>query len=278
VDAESLVRSFSLFQAFLWTLAGVGIFVAGLTATAALRPEKNPDLITVALWDAVAFGAVAVALGYRHAGARGSRDLFGFRLTHPLLSALGLGLGVTLHGPADTLGKVVDRFAPPSEAELVERAAALGDLSPGRGVALIVVVACVGPLMEEAFFRGALFGALRRSHSAAVSVVVTSVCFAVSHQELRVWAPSLLAAFALGFFRHASGSVLPCLALHVTFNAVMLAPVLTGLVPAHRPFDLGSGLAMAGWVLSAMILWVARRVALASPEAERARAEDAHGT
>lgn len=272
------MRAFSWLQAFLWTFGGVAIFVAGLTSTSLLRAGAPPDLITVALWDAAAFGVVGVALGYRHAGARGSRDLFGFRLTHPLLSALGLALGVALHGPADTLGRIAERFAPVTEVELLERAVALGDVSPVRGVALIVVVGCVGPLMEEAFFRGALFGVLRRSHSAIASVAVTSVCFAVSHQDLRVWAPSLLVGLALGFLRHASGSVLPCLALHVTFNAVMLAPVLTGLAPAHRPFELDSGLAVAGWVMSALVVWAVHRVAESSPEAERARAEDAHGT
>jgi hypothetical protein len=87
-----------------------------------------------------------------------------------------------------------------------------------------------------------------------------------------------LIAVALGFFRYVSGSLLPCLALHVAFNAVSLTPVLAGLAPAHQPYRLDSGLVAVGWVLSALIVWLALRVALSSSEAERARDGDVHGT
>jgi membrane protease YdiL (CAAX protease family) len=89
---------------------------------------------------------------------------------------------------------------------------------------VILLRACVlAPVGEELFFRGALFGWLRRRLSAPVSIGVTAAAFAAIHG----FPPILPLAFALGvawgWIRERTGSTVPTVAAHVLHNAILVA-------------------------------------------------------
>ena len=94
---------------------------------------------------------------------------------------------------------------------------------------LIVSLGIAPGVCEELFFRGWLFGAVRRSWSGWASVLVTGVVFGVFHVILaggaapERMAPSTLLGILLGWCRWRTGSVWPGLAIHVIHNSTLLA-------------------------------------------------------
>lgn len=258
--------------ALAWAL---GAAVALFLLMQAVFPAARTDIIRMGAIEALVFVLGTFAVLSVHAPSRSARDALGLRPTHPALSVFGLALGLSLKLPTAQLQQFIERFFPTPETELVRQAVLLHGGSVLRVVILLVVVACVGPLVEELFFRGALFGALRRSRSLAGAAVVTAIAFTLAHLVWRSWLPLLIVAATLSYLRAVAGSLLPGLALHVGFNSVTLIAVLTNVSPVTRPFHVGPLWALMGWIVSGALLAATGFVARNSVEAERARAEDA---
>ncbi len=258
-----------------WAAAAAALLLLLTHVIVALRPAARTDIVNLGAVEALVFVLGTFGVLRVHASGRGARQALGLRPTHPALAVFGLALGITLQLPAQSLEQMVLRYFPLSETELLSRSLLFRGGSIGRVVALLVVVGCVGPLVEELFFRGALFGGLRRSGSVAGAVVVSSLAFALGHIEWRHWLPLLVVAFALGYLRAVGGSLLPCLALHVGFNTVTIVGILTGVSTVVSPMHIGLPLAMVGWAATFGLLYAVQVVASRSPEAEQARLEDA---
>ena len=118
----------------------------------------------------------------------------------------------------------------------------LGRLSPMPAVAtpaLLVSLLLWQPVAEELLFRGVLQGALLRVPRFAVSVagislanLVVSAGFVVMHLVHHPWPWALgvfIPSLIFGFYRDASGSVLPSIVLHVVFNAAFFATLFSRL-------------------------------------------------
>ena len=129
-----------------------------------------------------------------------------------------------------------------------------GWVGENPGVAIPVTVAVVvffGPAVEELVFRGAFFGGLYRlglfvSHklggkdrgelketgervSFTLSAFFSSAVFALLHGEAVVMPVLFVLAIVLCALYRRTGSLLPCLATHATFNAfAVLLVVLSG--------------------------------------------------
>jgi membrane protease YdiL (CAAX protease family) len=201
------------------------------------------------------------------------RHQLGLRSTHGGLAVLGLLLGLSLHFPAESLRQIIEaRYPTPSE-DLAQRAALLDGSTPLRAAMVLIVVGCVGPLVEELFFRGALYGTLRRSHAIVGSTVATAAAFVVTHLDPRMWLPLTVVSATLGYLRAASGSTLPGLALHVAFNTVTVVAVASGVSSVTAPEDVAASVLVPGWLATAVLLmgvaWLAR-----SAEAAEARSLD----
>jgi CAAX protease family protein len=261
--------------ALAWALGAAVALLLLLQAFASLRPGARTDIVNIGAVEALVFVLGTFAVLTIHAPGRGARDALGLRATHPALPVFGLALGLSLQLPAEQLRQFVERYFPTSETELVRQALLLRGGSVLRVVLLLVVVACVGPLVEELFFRGALFGALRRSRTLAGAAVFTAIAFTMTHLDLKNWLPLLVVAGALSYLRAVAGSLLPCLALHVAFNSVTLIAMLTNVDSVTRPLHIGPVVGGFGWIVSGALLAAAGFVAKNSAEAERARAEDA---
>jgi hypothetical protein len=90
-------------------------------------------------------------------------------------------------------------------------------------VAVCVLVTVIAPLAEETFFRGYFFGALRNWRGPWPAAVLTGLVFGAIHVGSAPAVdllPLAIFGFALCILRWQTGSLLPCIALHATNNAL----------------------------------------------------------
>jgi membrane protease YdiL (CAAX protease family) len=207
--------------AVLVTLASVIALGLGVTLASALLPAARGHLVLAATIEVVVYLAFSRAL----AGGSRSSGLLPFSRPSWQAASSSALLGVFLHGPLDFVEAWVQRWAPLPEQLLRERALGLQPELALERVALFVLVAGAVPLVEEVFFRGALFARLAPVLGTLGTLLITSVCFTASHAEPRSWPPLLAVAFVLGVLRQWYGSLWPSVLLHATFNATTLAVV-----------------------------------------------------
>lgn len=258
------------FFVLLWVGAAYGLFQL-LVMLLSLR-GRVLDLVTLGSVQAVAYLIVIFALLQRYEPGTPLRRALGLRPTHPGLVFAGVGLGASLKLPLESLTNLVERHFPVSDAQLVARAE-LYRLDGVRDLIALSVVTClVAPMVEELLFRGAAFGRVVKA-SALSAALVTGLSFVFVHAEPRHWPALLLVSAALSFLRVVSGSLLPSLALHVTFNAAGVLALALGAASATRPLEVPLVVTAMNWLTACVILAFAVRTG-DRPEAVRARAED----
>ena len=110
-------------------------------------------------------------------------------------------------------------------------------LQAWKAVPVPLLVICLGVLpgiCEEFFFRGVLFGGLRRAMSGSGTVVVCALAFGLFHVILaggaapERLAPSMTMGLILGWIRLRTGSCWPGVILHVLHNSSLL------ILASHR--------------------------------------------
>jgi membrane protease YdiL (CAAX protease family) len=135
--------------------------------------------------------------------------------------------------------------------------AVLGNLREAReaiGWGLLAV-AVVPAILEEAFFRGLLFQALKARSGALVTIAISGVLFGVTHVMLggalglERLAPSVLLGLILSAVCWHTGSLWPSMVLHVCHNAILI-----GVNPEDVPWSwVAAG--SAGVVVGAVFVW-----------------------
>lgn len=256
--------------ALLWTAVAYAVF-ALLTHLLGLRGAP-PDLVSLGAAEALAYIGVMLLVLYRHDSGSSLRAALGLRPTHPGLALVGVGLGASLKLPVESLTSVVERFFPTEDAQLVVRGA-LYRTDTLLDVARLLLVSCLmAPLVEELFFRGALFGRLVKT-GVLGAAFTTAIAFVLVHSDPRHWPALLLVAAVLSYLRILGGSLLPCLGLHVAFNASGVLALVSGAASATRPMQVPWGWLGASWLASGLLLGLALRLA-EHPQAAAARAED----
>lgn len=226
------------------------------------------DLLLAALTVGVFWVCVSVMRGF---GRRASYSLAPLGIRRPasgyssgILLGLFVGLGAlaasVLMIPLsfyvlEWLGYSTERSV---QGPLMQGLAAWIGENPRVGVpATVAVVVFFGPAVEELVFRGAFFGGLYRLGnffsrklggkdrgerketgeriSFALSAVFSSALFALAHGEAAVVPVLFVLAFVLCALYRRTGSLLPCLLTHATFNAFAVTLVILsgfGVVPA----------------------------------------------
>jgi membrane protease YdiL (CAAX protease family) len=258
-----------------WAVSATLLLIVVTQGFAALRRGAQLDLVTLTGAEALVYVLAVFGVLRIHAADRRAKDALGLRRSDPGLAALGLGLGLALLLPVESIRQLVERRWPTPVEELAARATLLSADTLAQQVVIVACVACVGPLVEELFFRGALFGALARSRGAAGAAVTAAIAFTLSHLDLRSWPALVVVAAVLSHLRAASGSLLPCLALHVGFNAATVIGLFTGVTSVTRPMPLTPAVVISSWLVTMLLVGGVHWLALRSPEAEEARAEDA---
>src|SRR5436190_12038454 len=107
-----------------------------------------------------------------------------------------------------------------------EKQTTLKDLGAGNGIVATIVIGVlvvgVAPAIEEFFFRGFFYGALRTRYSFLAAALIDAVVFGAVHAPTGVQAvPPLIAlGFALCMAYEATGSIIPGIILHALNNMV----------------------------------------------------------
>jgi uncharacterized protein len=220
-----------------WAVAVTFLFVWLLSVIVSLRPSAQLDLVSRFGCQVVAYLFGLFAILQLHAPRTSIRDFLGVRPTHVSFYPLALLLGLALEGPLGAMYQAIDRRWPNTgevEAELIRTITEGGTV---KQIALGLVLVVLGPILEEVFFRGALVRPLRHRHGAPLVVAVTTMLFAAAHLEPQKILPIGLFGLALGVLRVASGSLLPPILLHATYNAFPFLAILHGGEEATAPAD-----------------------------------------
>jgi sodium transport system permease protein len=213
-------------------------------------------------WPYVALGIVGLVLFGILPGlsAYMSRVRFksGFSLLPARWAALlgGLILGLALWPMVLELLILVLRHRSEELKSLLQQQ--LENVSQHRAILIVILV--VQAVLEEFYFRGYLFGALRKQLSAAATIAISALLFGLLHVVLGGplgWErllPSTLLGLVLGWVRSTSGSVLPCILLHASHNAILNLQTATEDVPLTWLYA-----AAAGSCLGAVLVILGRR-------------------
>jgi len=95
-------------------------------------------------------------------------------------------------------------------------------------LALTVLLTCVvGPLAEEVFFRGVVFGALRQRLSRTVSMLISGALFALVHSNAVGFVPIWALGCLLAERYERTGSLVSPIAVHVLHNTFLLSIAMT---------------------------------------------------
>ncbi|HEY0465762.1 MAG TPA: type II CAAX endopeptidase family protein [Polyangiaceae bacterium] len=253
---------FAVWQALAWTVgATAGLWLSLSLVVAALG--QRVDIVPLALTQVAVYGAILSLFAWWQ--KRPLRELLPLASAPFRLCLVAAALGVALQFPSTLLANLVDRIYPLPDEVLRRRLALITPHSIAHGVAIVVVVSLVGPCVEEFFFRGVLFGALRRAHSALLTVTVVTLCFVAAHMDSRLLLPLLPAAWLMAEVRERTASIWPGLALHAGFNSVTLLGVFCGLVPAGKPPPVPLPIAFLGCLAAASLFRIIRRIAAENP-------------
>jgi sodium transport system permease protein len=221
--------------------------------------------VAMTLVATVLFGALPIFSAYM--GRIRPASGFGLTPARPVAYLGGLILGLSFAPVVLQLLNVLLRNKLEHLQQLL--GPALEILSHGREsmLAVVVISFVIQGLLEEFFFRGYLFGALRAQCSAAGTIGASALLFGLAHVimgESLGWErllPSTLLGLILGWVRSTSGSVLPAMLLHACHNALVnLAPkILQDLEMGQDVPWTWLAAGAAGSCLGAAFVWWGKR-------------------
>ncbi len=90
-------------------------------------------------------------------------------------------------------------------------------------VLAILMVVVVGPVVEEAVFRGALLEGLTARFGVWPAIVAQALLFAAFHRSLWSLLPMFVLGAALGWLAHSREGLWPPIAVHALYNAITVA-------------------------------------------------------
>jgi membrane protease YdiL (CAAX protease family) len=132
------------------------------------------------------------------------------------LVSVGAALAITV--------MIASSFFPPSSTPPIEKL-----LTSTRSLYVFAIFGIgLAPLFEEVIFRGFLFQVFQDLYSPVTAIPITAGLFALMHvpQLWGSWAAIALIFFvgyALAFLRERSGSLIPSLIVHISYNSMLFA-------------------------------------------------------
>jgi uncharacterized protein len=213
---------------------GAGIVTWGVVQ--AIAPAWTSTVDFVVLVVAEVYAAVLGALLLAFGGLTGVRDRLGLRFTsgRDLLQGLGVNL-LALLGAILLYGLLTPIFGPPLTIALPVLKS-VTDVTRLPAADLLTLALIFGrvfllvPLAEELFFRGALYGWLRRHLPAPPTILLTALLFGLEHTVPGIPMPGLffllpltfVYGIAVGWVRERTGSTFNTAVMHVVVDATLL--------------------------------------------------------
>lgn len=225
-QVEIARRPISLVEAAGWTIALVLLMGVAVAITEGARRGASSDLVSIMACHTLAYSAVIFAMLRMYAPSSSMRVALGVRGASPLHVILSALAGAGLWPAMWALDEAMAQRFPPSAAEVEADERLFSATSQGGTVAIVLAMVVALPIAQELFFRGILFGGLKKGRTAALTAVATALLFAGSRFEARSIATALVLGLVLGLLRSQSGSVLSSIAAHASFFAVPAVPLL----------------------------------------------------
>lgn len=223
-----------------WTLADVGksligfvlVLVAGRVLFAGvLRVSNLPAAEQTLMLFAVTYGLLVVLVWYfaivKYGGRARDLGLRGFDAPRGLMSVIiwlvGVRVAVILYGIIAAAVGALFGAKPPTE--LTTRVPDLFGYGLWGVVLAVAVAGLVGPAVEEIFFRGFLYPALRNVVGVGWAIALSAVVFGVFHVSPWLFVPTTLMGVALAYLYERQGSLWPSIMLHGLSNLLSIVLV-----------------------------------------------------
>lgn len=210
-------------EALFVGLAGLGLGMALSIIVVLATPDPGLRLVLTILVGSLSLSAATIAwVAFLH---RGAFAALGLRTRRPVGDvAMGILVGV-LSYPLIVLVLGTILFAllslltggpvTPPRQELLPRRP--DDLEVAISAVSAILVA---PVAEELFFRGFLFGALRRRFRPGIAAVASALPFALVHFYLLLMPLLFAFGIVLAYVYQRRGSLFASMAAHAAFNVV----------------------------------------------------------
>jgi len=91
-----------------------------------------------------------------------------------------------------------------------------------------LTVVLLGPIVEEVFFRGFAYNALKKKWGRSCAMILTSVVFAALHGNLIGFLPITLLGLLLVYMYEKTGSLIPSITIHILHNSLMVSFLFLG--------------------------------------------------
>jgi sodium transport system permease protein len=190
----------------------------------------------------------------------------GLRLRMPHWTTIPLGVlfGITLHPTYVMLSKLINHLYPISEQTAQAMKPFTDQIAAAPLPLVLLLMAALPAICEELAFRGFIFGGLVRERGKVRAIVVTALMFGISHGVLQQSIAASLMGLVLGWITLRTGSVLPCICIHFTNNALSVSldriatsswqgaeifVTQTDLGPSYQPFWVLVSIAIAATCL-----------------------------
>jgi uncharacterized protein len=205
-----------LFFAILATVLFVGFVALAFVAAGVENPDDSPgfDFAAIAV-QSIAFVAVALAV----TGTPSPRA-FGFRPFKP--SALGWALAALV--AYFVLSAIYIALVQPPQDDLPQQLGA--DNGTFLAVLTGVFVIAVAPPIEEFFFRGFLYQALRNRLGVWGGALLSGVIFGAIHFKPEFLVPLAILGTILALLFQKTNSLWPCILVHALNNTLAFAVTL----------------------------------------------------
>jgi hypothetical protein len=209
----------------------VGVFGSVIVASIGAAAGSGTNTPAVNLVSDLVFdiGFVLTALYFASLKGRPRPEDFGFRRI-----ALSLGIGAFLAGGISyyVVTAAYQSIVHIHGSDKLPQSLGVGS-STAALVAAGVFVCVVAPIAEEFFFRGFIFGALRRAHVKVaghnigtwLAAIETGILFGIAHTgsaSPQYLIPLGFLGFVLCIVRWKTRSLYPCMALHSVNNSIAL--------------------------------------------------------
>ena len=92
----------------------------------------------------------------------------------------------------------------------------------------IAMVVILGPIVEEVFFRGFTYNAIKKRWGPAPAIMLTAVIFAGLHGTLFGFLPIMALGILLAYVYEKTDSLIPSITIHILHNSMMLGLLFMG--------------------------------------------------
>ena len=145
------------------------------------------------------------------------------RWPHWFSLPMAVALGVTLHPLYLALGRWIEYTYPVSAEALQAMRPFLDQVETAPWYSIVFLMAFIPAVCEELAFRGFIFAGLVRQGGRLRAMVVTALMFGISHGFLQQSIAASCMGVLIGWVALRTGSVLPCILLHFTSNALSVS-------------------------------------------------------